>query len=207
MPRVPRHTFRRPIESIYIQKVIACYKHLKNTNIDDFASWILDAERHKNDKNWRLAIFSLGMDVSARDYYVHLAYVRCLSNRFPHHDFSKTKLLELVLNSIIVHSPSDASWAKIPHILENDHHPEHYRYNFLLPNFLARLHSSNDFEDIYFELCNSLTLLINDNSYNQKTFVNYDEYAVDLIARRWQKVSLLKGLYEEYNSNPYIVTL
>lgn len=185
-PRIPRHTMRNPIDNLYIRKIVASYKLLRSINANDYIRWILSANKNNKDKIWRLAVFSLGLDKSARDYMIHLSYIRTLSNLFPHHDASKRTLLELILNSVIIYSPNDAGWAKIPHLLSNDHHPEYHVYNRILPNLLTKIYSSNDFEEIYIDLLNASKLNKETSVSIEIPFTNYDEFAVDILARRWQ---------------------
>lgn len=186
---VPRHTLKISIDDPYIIKVIKVYKKLKQVKITDWAGWLVFPKPRTYLNEWQWAVTTLGIDASARDWYVHSAYVRTISNKYNAHDASKNSLLELVLNSIIMKSPANAHWAAIPHYIANSHHPQHPFLKKRHADILGRISVMDAFEDIY-------TLLTNVYSSCQEIsphmdtehFENYGELAVDLIARRWQKV-------------------
>nr|APG79109.1 hypothetical protein 1 [Hubei lepidoptera virus 4] len=188
-PLLPRHQVRGEIVDPYLIKVAKVYKKLRLVQIPDWARWLVTFKHKTNTNEWQWAVLSLGLDMSARDLFIHTAYIRTISNRYNAHDASKNTLLELILNAILINVPGAASWAAIPHYLANTHHPQHEFLKQRYPTALARLATMNAFEDVY-------TLLINIASecatispqMDDAPFSNYEELAVDLIARRWQKI-------------------
>lgn len=141
-----------PLDDPYLALISSGYKNLKKLNITDFAAWILTPNPPKDIAIWRFAVYSLGLDIAARDYYVHLAYVRTLSTAYPEHDSSKKSLLEIILNTVIVKNPAHFHWARIPHLARNDHHPEHTILAVMYPNLTSQLLEEEKFENIYSRL-------------------------------------------------------
>lgn len=85
-------------------------------------------------------------------------------------------------------APINKKWAAIPHYLANDHHPEHISLKRRHPDLLPRLYLMNKFTSIC-ELLKGVYEMHIQTSCEEEMceFLNYDELAIDLIARRWQK--------------------